>query len=363
MYYWTLLVLTMTTLKSMKTIYILTLTAALVACGMAAKDADTTVGQDAVSNTGMDDLTEETGNEGIFEGGKICASEDGRVTIESGIYPDGGTSPDYWAKWTIVNEQGEKLVLRLAYTSFMSKVHSLQKSDGTAYYLVNCFGKASSVDGYEWLEAYKIVGDTIKKVNVIDGSDHVGNDDFSVNYEISHWYYTTNGAGYDWMFEYDTKTRRLYVPTTNEQVVLDRYQVWEFNGERFVCLGERPHKGLHESLEKYNCLICYFSTEDYIVRVDSLDSRELRYASWRKPKTMADTPDIVLTGGQRRKYTAAPDELRRCDDFRFANESYEYVVNFCETKLLGEGYGEHHDYLLVTKDGKMLVKQERMSEE
>ncbi len=30
-----------------------------------------------------------------------------------------------------------------------------------------------------------------------------------------------------------------------------------------------------------------FATEDYIVRVDSLDSREFRYASGTKPKTMA----------------------------------------------------------------------------
>lgn len=113
----------------------------------------------------------------------------------------------------------------------------------------------------------------------------------------------------------------------------------------------------------YNHLICYFVTKDYIVCIDSLDSRELRYVLWTKPKTKADTPDIVLTGGQRRKYTAAPDELKRCDDFRFANGSYEYVVNFCETKLSDEGYGEHHDYLLVTKDGKILVKQEIISEE
>lgn len=353
----------MATLKSMKTICILTLTAALVACGMTAKDADTTVGQDAVSNMGMDDLTEETDNEGIFEGGKICASEDGRVIIESGIHPHGGTSPDFWSKWTIVNDKGERHELKLLYTPFMNEVHALQKRDGTTYYIVKCFSKASSVDGYEWLNAYKITGDTIKKVNVIDGGDPVDKNHFSINYNIPGFYYATKGAGYDWIFKYDTISRRLYVPMTEEKVVLDRYQVWEFNGERFVCLGEHSHKDLHESLEKYNRLICYFETEDFIVRVDSLDSRELRYASWRKPKTMTDTPDIVLTGGQRRKYTAAPDELRRCDDFRFANESYEYVVNFCETKLLGEGYGEHHDYLLVTKDGKILVKQEKICEE
>lgn len=347
----------------MKTICILTLTAALAVCGMTARDAETAIGQKSTSGMNMDSLTEDVNNEGIFEGGQRCVSEDGKVTIESGVYPDGGTAPDYWAKWTILNNNGERHVLRLGNTAFMDNVHSLQKLDGTTYYIVNCFGKASSADGYEWLEAYKIDGDTVKTVNVIDGGDHVDNDDFSVNYWIPDWFYTTNGAGYEWLFEYDVGSRRLYVPITDGQVIVDRYQVWEFNGNRFVCLGEHPHKDLHGSLGAYNRLICYFTTEDYIVRIDSLDSRELRYASWTKPKTMADMPDIVLTGGQRRGYAAAPDELKRCDDYRFVNGSYKYVVNYCETKNSNEGYDEHHDYLLVTKDGKVLVKQERISDE
>lgn len=82
-----------------------------------------------------------------------------------------------------------------------------------------------------------------------------------------------------------------------------------------------------------------------------------------KPKTMADTPDLILRGGQRHEYSAAPDELKRCDDYHFTNGSYEYVVNYCEIKSSDEGYGEHHDYLLVTKDGKILVKQEKTDEE
>ena len=91
----------------MKTICILTLTAALAACGMAARDAETAVGQKSTNGMNMDSLTEDVNNEGIFEGGQRCVSEDGKVTIESGVYPDGGTAPDYWAKWTILNDNGE----------------------------------------------------------------------------------------------------------------------------------------------------------------------------------------------------------------------------------------------------------------
>ena len=40
--------------------------------------------------------------------GHICMSEDGRITIASGMYPDGGTSPDYWSVWIIKDDEGKK---------------------------------------------------------------------------------------------------------------------------------------------------------------------------------------------------------------------------------------------------------------
>lgn len=59
-----------------------------------------------------------------------------------------------------------------------------------------------------------------------------------------------------------------------------------------------------------------------VTRCQSHKMVELSYARCFSLQIMADTPDIVLTGGQKRKYTAAPDELRRYDDSRFANGSY-----------------------------------------
>lgn len=304
-----------------------------------------------------DDALEDTGNEETSGGGHVCVSEDKRVTIESGIYPDGGTAPDYWTKWTIVNAKGEKHELKFEYMPYIRGVHALRKTDGTTYYIVHCTGKASSTDGYGWLEAYRIVGDSIREVNVADGGDRIDNSDFHVNYSIPKWYYTTNGAGYDWMFKYDFQSGELYVPIAENGELIDRYRVWKFNGERFVFTGVRPHKDLHESLGAYNRLICYFTTKDYIVRVDSLDSRELRYTSWMKPQTMADVPDFVLEGGERRRHPTGPDNGSRCDDYRFTNGDYEYIVNYCETESLGDGYGEHHDYLLVRKGNSIVLKQ------
>lgn len=294
-----------------------------------------------------------------YEDSHICVSEDGRVSIESGIVPGGGTAPDYWAKWTITDNTGKKHDIMNPETFYQSKIHTITKTDGTVYYIVNCYGKASSVDGYEWLQAYKIVGDTIQEVNVADGGSNIDNNEFSVNYNIPFWYFATNGAGYDWILEYDIHDKNLYVPVTMEDgIIVDRYKVWHFDGNRFVCQGERPHKNLHESLVNYKNLICYATTKDYILRIDSLDGDGLRYASWKKPKTMADKPDIIIKGGKKQHYEVAPDELCPCDDYRFCNGSFEYVVNYCEVKKLDDGFGEHHDFLLIMRNGKVMIKQE-----
>lgn len=340
----------------MKTICLSILLAVLAACGNGAKVTSTEVQQSASDSI---DISKEQSESEETEEDHVCVSEDGRVRIKAGIHPDGGTSPDYWARWTIIDDKGEKHERTFEYTSYMSGVHAIHKSDGSTYYIVNCSGKASSTDGSDWLEAYRIVGDSIKKVNVIDGGSEVGNRDFYINYYIPGWYFTTNGAGYDWLFEYDKETRNLYVPIVEERCILDHYQVWHFNGDRFVCMGEQPHKNMHESLGAYNRLMCYFKTKDYIVRVDLLDSHELRYASWKRPKTMADSPDLIITGGRRQEYWVGPDELRPCADYRFTHGSYEYIVNYCETKLIEDGSGEHHDYLLVKTGDKVIVKQEK----
>ena len=292
--------------------------------------------------------------------GYVCVSEDGRITIKSGVYPDGGTAPDYWTVWTIKDDKGNEHIINSPVSSYQNKVHCLGKKDGTTYYIVNCFSKASSRDGYEWLEAYEIVGDTVERVNVVDGSSPYQEDDrFSVNYDIPTWYFATMGAGYDWILEYDVNTRKLYVPiTTEDNHITDRYKVWRFDGERFVYQGERPNKHLNSSLSKYERLLRYVKTKDYIVRVDMLANGELRYSSWSKSGTTDDYPDIVLTGGEKVHFEVDPNQLRPCDEYRFKNGRYQYIVNHFEVGRDENGCGVHHDYLMVVSEGKVLFKQE-----
>lgn len=290
----------------------------------------------------------------VDSGGYVCTSEDGRISIESVIQPDGGTSPDFWSYWTIVDDNGKKQTFKeLGETPFHHYVHPIIKNDGSVYYLVSCYYKASSVDAYKWLRAYRIVGDKIKEVNVLNGGDNIGEQNFEVNYSIPDCYFLTNGTGFNWILEYDANNKDLYVAITEDGVMLDRYDVWHFNGDRFAIMGQQPHKGLHKSLSEYNRLIYYAATQDYIVRVDSITNQGLRYASWKKPKTMADEPDIVINGGQKRVHPATETERGRCDDYHFINGGYEYIANYCEP-----GDGEHHDHLLIRKNGSVILKQE-----
>lgn len=308
-----------------------------------------------------DYLQERSENE--YSGGKVSVSEDGILSVESGTYPDGGTSPDYWAAFKFADSKGDTCRIVMENAPYMQNIHAIHKNDGSTYYMVECSDRASSSDGSDWLQAYRIDGDSIVRVSVIDGGKNYEKDPFSVEYCIPDWYFATWGAGYDWMFEYDARTRDLYVPLMDKNAsyaLTDRYRLWHFNGERFVDRGERPHKSLHPSLAEYVCLIKYFTTKDYIVRVDSLDNKSLRYASWKKPKTMADAPDIVITGGKRRQFSCAPDEYHRDDEFCFFKNGYEYIANYDEITPNKDGFGAtFHIYLLVKRGKNIVLKQEK----
>lgn len=343
----------------MKRLILSTAVVALFACNRFNKTENFTLVNESVNLSYVEDTAKEEEYEEpeLFKGGRLCKSKDGCITIQSGIHSGSGTAPNFWAIWTITDSKGEKHELRFEESAFISTVHSLQKNDGTKYYIVECYAKASSIDGYEWLEAYRIIGDSIKEVNVLDGSYNIADNIFSINYDIPNWYTKANSIGYSWIFEYDDHSKNLYVPIVEERNLTDRYEIWHFNGNCFECQGVHEHKGLHESLNDYVCLIRYFTTEKYVVRVDSLDSQELRYASWEKPKTISDEPDIIIKGGKRQHYDISYDEIRRCDDYYFSNGSYEYIVNYCETTDVADGENLHQDYLLVKKGSDIIFKE------
>ena len=284
----------------------------------------------------------------MFEDGDICISEDRRVKIESGICPESGTATSYWAIWTFTNEKNEQHEISVLDSPFISHVHSLQKKDGSTYYMVRCFAKASSSDGYQWVEAYTIEDGELRQVDVIDGKETEKSRTFEINYCIPDWYFTTYGEGYDWLHEYDPTSRKLYIPIGVDRGITDRYHVWQFDGDKFVPLGEHPHKGLHPSMSQYIELVRYVTTRDYIGRVDRLTGNRLRYASWKKPKSISDKPDLIIV---------KPEDPDDYDNLAFRNGPYEYQICYTETYDDENGIDKFKDFLVVRKNGKIILKQ------
>ena len=291
----------------------------------------------------------------------ICISEDGNMKFYSWNTGMGGTCPDFAVLCQFRNNDGEVKIedfrVKEGEPAWVSKVHSIKKNDGTTYYITTRSHRTSSNDGYMWMDAFVIDKDTLKNVSVLDCSDDLDECGLDVNYFISDWYYRTNGEGWDWLFEYDADTRNLYVPMTiyeevSTPIISDRYKMYHFDGMGFVDKGEVPHKGLHKSLGDYNRLAKFFRTKNYIIRVDKMTNGDYRYASWESPSNMTDKPKLVVIGG---KY----DEEK--DNYTFVNEGIEYNVGYSEDKPLPEGGFEHHEFLLVHKNGKMLLKEERIS--
>ena len=281
----------------------------------------------------------------------VCTSEDGKIRFYCWDTEKGGTCPIYDVVCRFVASDGVVQTVYESDVAWVSRVNAITRTDGLTYYILDRNHKASSVEGYEWVEGLMIDGDTLRPVAVYDAGDDFDECGLEVSYNIPDWYFKTHGEGWDWLFEYDAETQNLYIPLTHgsdffDMSVSDRYHVLHFNGMEFVDAGYQAHKGLHESLQDYMCLAYYFRTDDYIVRIDSLNEGGLRYASWKLPATMSDVPSLVIVGGtydkQSKKYT-------------FVNDGVEYIVGRCEDLLPAED--KVGEILLVKKAGEIVDKQ------
>lgn len=287
-----------------------------------------------------------------------CVSEDSKITFQSWDTGMGGTCPVYAVVCRFLTKDGKTITTNLrgedGDPAWVSYVHAIKSNDGITYYLTKRTHKASSNDGYMWVDAFIIDHDSLKKINIFD--DSIDEEDLCAFYYIADWYFKTNGEGWDWLCEYDTKSRDLYIPTTvsfeeSIPVITDRYKVYHFNGKKFVYQGEHPHKGLHSSVSNYKQLVRYFRTKNYVVRVDVLNDGSLRYASWKSTHDMSQKPDLVIIGGQYDK-----DK----DTYTFINNGHHYYVGYSEDKQLPKGGYEHHEFLMIKKNGKVVLKEERL---
>ena len=290
----------------------------------------------------------------------VCVSEDGRMKFYSWNTGMGGTCPDFAVLCQFRGKDGmvhiEDFREKEVEAAWVSSVHSIVKDDGSTYYITTRSHRASSNDGYMWMDAFVIDKDTLRNVSVLDSGEDLDECMLETNYVISDWSHATNGEGWGWLYEYDPKARNLYVPIVvlidgYVPVISDRYRVYHFDGMQFVAKGETAHPGLHESLHDYSRLASFFRTGSHIVRVDVMPGGDYRYASWKATSGMGGKPDLVLSGG-------VYDEGK--GTYTFTSDGVEYIVGHCEDKPLGDEVSEHHEFLLVKRNGKVLLKEERL---
>ena len=228
--------------------------------------------------------------------------------------------------------------------SYIDTIYTYPSTDGSKLYMVDDYFRISS--NYS---ANSLVAMRIKDGNLVSAPCFVRHgkrsDTIGFEHSIADWYFLANlGEGWDWLFQYDEKTQNLYVATTDSiNSLIDRYDIYHFNGTDFVYQKTDAPFWLHPQLHNYERLALFFRTKDYMIRIDNLGGETMRYASWKKGKQMSDKPDLVLTG----KF------IEKDGSFIFSEGSYRYLV-----------VPDTYKYMLkVQHNGKTILQQPQEAEE
>lgn len=196
-------------------------------------------------------------------------------------------------------------------------LHSLQKADSSTYYISvmeeNDFGGETGL----WMNAFVIEGDTINEVSAYDGGNDLDDCGMDVNYEYYDWKERSQETAWEVPFNYFPDTKELYIPQAIDNMLTDRYYVYQFNGNEFVETGLQPRKGLNSDLHEYRRLMKSGKVRFHKFRIDELEDGRIRYASWDSHSEISEKPDIVLDNGEY-------DEEKNI--FTFHNGNYCYII-------------------------------------
>ena len=123
----------------------------------------------------------------------------------------------------------------------------------------------------------------------------------------------------------------------------DRYNIYKFNGERFVYIGDDGGYWLHSSIRDFSQIAMLFCTTNYRVRIDEMPNDTYRYVSWKNGKSMNDQPDLIIYDGlYNEDYEAIV----------FENNGYLYLVD-----------GPDEAQLSVVKNGKTILREKMVDRE
>jgi hypothetical protein len=105
---------------------------------------------------------------------------------------------------------------------------------------------------------------------------------------------------------------------------------------------------LHVSLKEFQKPIYTIETAKFIVRIDLLEKRRFRYASWSKGAKLSDEPDLILNNGVKMFEGTGGNH-----HYKFTNGQYSYVVY---ANILGSNEQPPFN-LEVSRNDKVLLNQ------
>ncbi len=270
----------------------------------------------------------------------ILSTDDGRLRFFYWNTGMGGTCPDI-ARYTLLKaDDGTVHLLKGGHGSpQLIDIYQLKTTRGDKVYLLHEYFREWSSYGAAWGWGCSIKGPTLDTLALFPHGDTA----VGTEYSIPGWYFAANdGEGWGWLFELHGDD--LYVPVVIDDGITDRYDLYHWNGTTFDSVGNVGNRRLHQSLQQYYELCTYFVTKGFRVRIDRMADDSYRYASWPRSKETSVRPDLVIEGG---RY----DEQKDC--YTFENEGYTYYVG---SFMVND---ENRRGLVVSKDGKVLLKQEK----
>lgn len=260
----------------------------------------------------------------------IAASEDGNVRIYSWDTQLGGTMicwdnviqyrSDGILKsfegsiWSIEESQEDN---EMDFGCWTKAIYTFKRNDGQTIYVTESYFRESSSYGYSTLDAFYI---SDGKLKMIEDAFVTPNDNFhiGIEYIIPAWYFLTDGKGWDWIFSLDRNTQTFYVPVVDDLELLDQYDLYRFNGTKFVYAGREGGYWLHSSLRKFERLEKLAHVGKFLIRIDRISSGNFRYSSWNGTEDMTKKPDIIIENG---RYDKEKNE------YSFINGKYTYYIN------------------------------------
>lgn len=110
-------------------------------------------------------------------------------------------------------------------------------------------------------------------------------------------------------------------------------------------LSNKIKEKIYPSVKNWKRNIFYSNAGKFLIRVDEMSDKTLRYTSWSSPKTISDKPDLILLGGDLKI-----EGTLGYRTYTFTNGKYAYQI--IVDPIGGEGGKDAGTFLHVLLNGK-----------